>query len=656
MPYCFELRGRLDVDALDNAVQAVGRRYPQLTWRVTTERGEPHFEPSNQPIPFVVHRVDHLDAPAHAGMDLIKSLANQVFDLGREGPCRVDVVALSDDHHYLSVLVHHVVFDGTSAAVFFGALSEAFAGGLGGSDGAAPEVGFVTYAEALAGRIGSGGFADGVGYWGEALAGAPTVFGRVGDYADRGEAVRVAVSLGELSSAVKELARREGVTLFMLLLAVFNVALFRFSGSRDVLVGSPMSTRSSRFREAVGCFLNTVVLRSSVDEDVAFRELLRGVRRTVSEAIEHRDVPFELVLDALEVERSASHPPLVQVLFQFDHPIPLPPDSLFAMLHETYLGASLPISLICGAGGNDIEIELLHDMGGSVGDAIGRLPDTMLELLRVLVKGGASEAPLAETLAVLGPAEQLWTDAASFDHASDRADGVNGQAVVVDDVLAQVLAEFQTVLRVEDLTASAAFFDHGGDSLAALELAQQLSEAFDVKVKVLDIFEAETPAGVAERLTTLGVATMTQTASEETGADICHPVPLTPIQKGIWATTRLGANHSSAYNMPYCFELRGRLDVDALDNAVQAVGRRYPQLTWRVTTERGEPHFEPSNQPIPFVVHRVDHLDAPAHAGMDLIKSLANQVFDLGREGPCRVDVVALSDDHHYLSVLVHHV
>jgi len=402
--------------------------------------------------------------------------------------------------------VHHVVFDGASAAVFFGALSEAYAGRLGGSDGAAPEVGFVTYAEALAGRIGSGGFADGVGYWGEALAGAPTVFGRVGDYADRGEAVRVAVSLGELSSAVKELARREGVTLFMLLLAVFNVALFRFSGSRDVLVGSPMSTRSSRFREAVGCFLNTVVLRSSVDEDVAFRELLRGVRRTVSEAIEHRDVPFELVLDALEVERSASHPPLVQVLFQFDHPIPLPPDSLFAMLHETYLGASLPISLICGAGGNDIEIELLHDMGGSVGDAIGRLPDTMLELLRVLVKGGASEAPLAETLAVLGPAEQLWTDAASFDHASDRADGVNGQAVVVDDVLAQVLAEFQTVLRVEDLTASAAFFDHGGDSLAALELAQQLSEAFDVKVKVLDIFEAETPAGVAERLTTLGVA------------------------------------------------------------------------------------------------------------------------------------------------------
>ncbi|MEP3145597.1 condensation domain-containing protein, partial [Qipengyuania citrea] len=219
-----------------------------------------------------------------------------------------------DQPGYLSVLVHHVVFDGASAALFFNALSEAFAGGLGGSGGVVPEVGFVAYAEELAVRVGSGGFVDGVGFWGDALAGAPTVFGRVEDYGDRGEAVRVGVSLGELSGDVRELARREGVTLFMLLLAVFDVALFRLSGSRDVLVGSPMSTRSSRFRGAVGCFLNTVVLRSSVDEDVAFRELLRGVRRTVSEAIEHRDVPFELVLDALEVERSASHPPLVQAV------------------------------------------------------------------------------------------------------------------------------------------------------------------------------------------------------------------------------------------------------------------------------------------------------------------------------------------------------
>jgi acyl carrier protein len=145
-------------------------------------------------------------------------------------------------------------------------------------------------------------------------------------------------------------------------------------------------------------------------------------------------------------------------------------------------------------------------MGGAVGDAIGRLPGSMLELLRLLVVDGASEAPLAETLAVLGPTEQPLTDAASFDHASDRSAGVNGQCVVGDDVLSQVLTEFQMVLRVENLTASAAFFEHGGDSLAALELAGQLSETFGVNIKVLDIFEAATPAGIADRLTALGVA------------------------------------------------------------------------------------------------------------------------------------------------------
>ena len=107
---------------------------------------------------------------------------------------------------------------------------------------------------------------------------------------------------------MQELSRREGVTLFMTLLAAFQVLLYRYSGQRDVLVGTPIAGRGlGKSEEAIGYFANTLVLRTAVNGEQSFRELLRQVREVALEAYAHQETPFEKVVEAVQPKRELSH-------------------------------------------------------------------------------------------------------------------------------------------------------------------------------------------------------------------------------------------------------------------------------------------------------------------------------------------------------------
>jgi amino acid adenylation domain-containing protein len=119
-----------------------------------------------------------------------------------------------------------------------------------------------------------------------------------------------------LSHALRELSRREGVTLFMTLLAAFQTLLYRYSGQEDILVGTPIANRNRAETEAlIGFFVNTLVLRGRVSAGMSFGELLKGAREACLEAYAHQDVPFEKLVEELQPERSLSHSPLFQVMF-----------------------------------------------------------------------------------------------------------------------------------------------------------------------------------------------------------------------------------------------------------------------------------------------------------------------------------------------------
>ena len=158
-------------------------------------------------------------------------------------------------------------------------------------------------------------------YWREQLAGAPAVLELPSDHprpavqSFRGSFEPVMVP-AEVTTRLKELSRREGVTLFMLLLGAWQVLLSRYTGAEDIVVGTPIANRQRGEVEGlIGYFVNALALRTDLNGDPTFRELLRRVREVALGAYLHQDVPFEKLVEELQPERALSHSPIFQVVF-----------------------------------------------------------------------------------------------------------------------------------------------------------------------------------------------------------------------------------------------------------------------------------------------------------------------------------------------------
>jgi amino acid adenylation domain-containing protein len=160
-----------------------------------------------------------------------------------------------------------------------------------------------------------------IGYWKEQLRGAPTVIELPTDRARgarqsyRGAREQRSMSR-EIGEGIRELSRREGVTMFMSLLGVFQVMLMRYSGQEDVVVGTPIANRRRvEVEKLIGFFANTLVMRTRMEGEPSFKEVMRRVRVMALEAYGHQDVPFEMLVEKLEPERAMSHSPMFQVMF-----------------------------------------------------------------------------------------------------------------------------------------------------------------------------------------------------------------------------------------------------------------------------------------------------------------------------------------------------
>src|SRR5205085_11108604 len=163
-----------------------------------------------------------------------------------------------------------------------------------------------------------------LGYWKQQIERAPALLDLSGDARRRaGEfaGAREPVTLSEeLSEAIRGLSREEGVTLFMMLWASFNLLLQRYSGADDILAGTPVAGRTRpETQESIGFFVNTLVLRTRLASNETFRELLAQVRQTAIDAYAHQELPFEKLVAELQPERTLSYSPLFQVMFALNN-------------------------------------------------------------------------------------------------------------------------------------------------------------------------------------------------------------------------------------------------------------------------------------------------------------------------------------------------
>ena len=317
VPVTFRLDGRLDRDAFRRAFAALWERHEGLRTRFPAPDGEP----SQEILPASAVPYEEVDLPEGAEAFLAEQAARP-FDLAN-GPLARGVLArLAPDAHLFAVTLHHAVSDGWSVSVLLDeliTLYRAFATGAPSPLEPLP-ITYLDYTHWQRSWLAGPELETQLDYWRKQLGEVPvlqlpTDRPRPAVQTYRGARHRFAFP-AELARSVGDLGRREGASLFMVLLAGFDVLLARTSGQRDITVGTPAANRPlTELEGLVGCFANTLALRVDLSGDPSFTEVLRRVRQTAQDAYAHQDAPFDLVVDAVAPERTLSHSPLFQVRF-----------------------------------------------------------------------------------------------------------------------------------------------------------------------------------------------------------------------------------------------------------------------------------------------------------------------------------------------------
>ncbi len=330
VPLAIRFRGKLQPDVLERSIQELIARHETL--RTTLSEDE-----NGNPVQIVTSRqnfslptVDLSTSPASLREDeargKIIEQARAPFDL-QHGPLfRASLLRLNADDHILSFIFHHSIVDGWSMSILIREIASVYEALLLDRPVSLPELSlqYGDYATWHQDWLKGERVQTLLTYWKKQLEGAPAVLELPADltrpamqsFAGGQESVLLPATLEQ---SLTELSRKQSATLFMTLLAAFDVLLSRYTGQEDIVVGSPISGRTRAELEGiVGLFVNTLVFRNNLSGNPTFRELLNRVRETTLQAQAHQELPFEKLVEELKPERDLSRNPVIQVFFSFD--------------------------------------------------------------------------------------------------------------------------------------------------------------------------------------------------------------------------------------------------------------------------------------------------------------------------------------------------
>ncbi|MFE2415373.1 non-ribosomal peptide synthase/polyketide synthase [Streptomyces hokutonensis] len=323
IPAAWRLTGTLDRDALAAALDDVAVRHESLRTVFPERDGRPHQVVLDQAsVPLHHSRVAETELP-----DRVAEAAARGFDIDRELPLRAHVFELAEDQHVLLLVLHHIAGDQWSDGPLWRDLAAAYEARREGRTPAwAPlPVQYADYALWHREALGDADAPDSrqsrqLAYWQAALAGLPDELALPADRprplesSHRGGAVGLTIN-AQQTGQLRALARRHGVSMFMVTQAAVAALLHRLGAGDDIPLGAPISGRADEnLEDLVGFFVNTLVLRADLSGDPTFADLLARVRDTDLAAYEHQDLPFERLVEAINPARSLARHPLFQVM------------------------------------------------------------------------------------------------------------------------------------------------------------------------------------------------------------------------------------------------------------------------------------------------------------------------------------------------------
>ncbi len=417
LPHAWRLRGPLNRTALQQSLDAVVERHHIL--RTTFEMRE--GQPVQVVAPATTISISTIDLQTLSPMEREPEMQRQAtmevrqpFDLTHGPVMRAALLCLAAEDHVFVLTVHHTVFDGWSAEIFWREFAALYQGYCTGQPTQLPalSIQYVDFAAWQQQRLQSEHLDAQLAYWRQQLQGHLPILSLPTDRphppirTDRGTRQRFRCT-PSLTMTLKTWSQQHGVTLFMLLLTAFKALLYRYTGETDLLVGTPVASRLQTETESlIGCFVNTLVLRTDLSGNPRFREAVERVRTVALNAYAHQELPFARLVQALQPERSTSHHPLFQVMFIL-HNTPSPTRQLWGLDVQpvTVDSGTSPFDMTLSMQETDLGLRGWIEYNTDVFEAatISRLQGHWQNLLAAIASH--AEQPLA-TLPLLTEAEQ----------------------------------------------------------------------------------------------------------------------------------------------------------------------------------------------------------------------------------------------------------
>ena len=318
MPASLVLEGKLDYEALNKSFNVIIDRHEILRTRFYNVDGFP-IQRIDSSFDF---KVESENVTEDQITSIYKEEAAKPFDLQQDELLRVRLLRISENKHVVLVIMHHIISDGWSIGVFVNELSHCYSAFIDGktTDLAPLPIQYVDFSIWQREWIKGCELDRQLAFWRNALSNLPPVLELPTDrprpivQSFNGRSIPIEIS-NDVLKQIQSFCQKQGVTLYMFMLASIQLMLWRYSGQSDIAIGAPMANRvRPELEKLLGCFVNTIVLRSKITAEQKFLQYLQAVKNTTLDAYTHQDIPFEQVVEVLNVQRNTSHSPLFQVM------------------------------------------------------------------------------------------------------------------------------------------------------------------------------------------------------------------------------------------------------------------------------------------------------------------------------------------------------
>ncbi len=329
IPGSVKIKGKVDVNKFHECINEIIKRHGSLRTIFPSEEGKVKQVILDN-LQLELNFVDLTGIDENIREDeaykLILNDALKPFDLANGPLIRWKLIQIYNDEYLLLICMHHIISDGWSVEILVKELAAIYTSVVNNSEVALPElpVEYVDYAYWQKEWMKSDLYKKQIDYWKDNLKNVPpllelpTDFSRNPIQSQNGNRISFDID-NELFTALQKISKKENATMFVLLLTVFNVLLNKYSNSNDILIGTPSAGRiRSELENLIGLLVNTLVLRTNISASDSFTALLKQVRKTVVDAISNQEIPFEKLIDELNIKRSLSHSSLFQVMFVYN--------------------------------------------------------------------------------------------------------------------------------------------------------------------------------------------------------------------------------------------------------------------------------------------------------------------------------------------------